>query len=186
MKSMEIQLELLKDSDLHTIVRWINRHDKDFMVQWAGLTYKFPLTVEQMQAHYCKGINSLESDVFIYKITEAASNELLGSLQICRFDTIKNEAVIGRFIIGDPNHRGSGIGTMALRKSVQIGFEQFGLKRIKLNVFDTNKYAIRCYESVGFTKEKLTENVYTTSHGVQWNNWEMILEKESWDMLSSN
>ena len=36
---MEIKLELLKESDFHTIVRWINSHDKDFLVQWAGLTY---------------------------------------------------------------------------------------------------------------------------------------------------
>lgn len=121
---MDINLELSEESDFETIVNWINHYDKDFMVQWAGLTYTFPLSVEQMQSHYHRGINSLDSDVFIYKITETTSTEMIGSLQLCRFDSIKNEAVIGRFIIGDSNHRGSGIGTIAFKKAIQIGFTQ--------------------------------------------------------------
>lgn len=36
---MDINLELSKESDFDTIVNWINHYDKDFMVQWAGLTY---------------------------------------------------------------------------------------------------------------------------------------------------
>lgn len=150
---------------------------------WIDI-YTYPLTVEQMQAHYNKGINSLESDVFIYKITEAVNNEMIGSLQLCRFDAIEKEDVIGRYIIGDSSRRGSGIGTIALRKTVQIGFEQFNLKKIKLNVFDINNQAIRCYERVGFKKEKITENVYTSTQGGQWNNWEMVLEIETWEKLN--
>ncbi|AJY75625.1 GNAT family N-acetyltransferase [Paenibacillus beijingensis] len=178
---MDIHLELLNESDFNTIVNWINHRDQDFMVQWSGLTYTFPLTVEQMQSHYHKGINSLDSDVFIYKIVEITSNEMIGSLQLCRFDSMKKEAVICRFIIGDSSRRGSGIGTLALKKAVQIGFTQFGLKQIRLNVFDINNTAIRCYERVGFKKGKMTENAYTSSQGVQWSNLEMILDKEIWE-----
>lgn len=174
---MEINIELLRESDFETIVKWINKHNEDFMIQWAGPTYTFPLTVEQMQNHYQKGINSVNADVFIYKITETANSEMIGSVQLCRFDSMNNEAVIGRFLIGDLKYRGIGIGTAALRKVVQIGFEQFNLKRIRLNVYDINNAAIRCYERVGFKKEKITENVYTSSRGIQWNNYEMILDK---------
>ncbi|WP_159888597.1 GNAT family N-acetyltransferase [Paenibacillus puerhi] len=178
---MNIELKYLQESDFVTIVRWINCYDKDFMVQWAGLTYTFPLSVDQMQSHYHKGINTSASDVFIYKITETTSNETIGSLQFCRFDSINNEAVFGRFIIGDSNIRGSGIGTIALRKAVEIGFTQFDLKKIRLNVYDINRAAIRCYERVGFRKVKITENVYTSSQGITWNNWEMFLDKETWE-----
>lgn len=178
---MDINLDISNESDFDTIVSWINNHDKDFMVQWAGLTYTFPLSVEQMKSHYHRGINSLDSDVFIYKITETTSNKMIGSLQFCRFDSIKKEVVIGRFIIGDSNHRGSGIGTIALKKAIQIGFMQFDLQKIRLNVYDINNAAIRCYERAGFKKGKITENVYTSSQGVQWSNWEMILDKEIWE-----
>lgn len=175
---MEINIELLRESDFETIVKWINKHNEDFMVQWAGPTFTFPLTVEQMQNHYQKGINSVNADVFIYKITETSNREMIGTLQLCRFDSINNEAVIGRFLIGDSKYRG--IGT-SLKKVVQIGFKRFNLKRIRLNIYDINDSAIRCYKRVGFMKGKITENVYTSSRGIQWNNYEIFLDKESFE-----
>ncbi|MFD0711403.1 GNAT family N-acetyltransferase [Paenibacillus sp. GCM10027626] len=174
---MNIKLELLNESDFETIVSWINNHDEDFMVQWAGLTYTFPLSIEQMLSHYHRGINSIESDVFIYKIVETASDEMIGSLQLCRFDSTKKEAVIGRFLIGDPKYRGAGIGSIALKQAVETGFGQFKLRKIRLNVFDFNRAAIRCYEKVGFSKGKITCDVYTSSQGMVWNNLEMILRR---------
>ncbi|MWC29173.1 GNAT family N-acetyltransferase [Paenibacillus sp. MMS18-CY102] len=178
---MNVNVELLTEADFGTIVGWVNQCDEDFLIQWAGPTYTFPLTVEQMQCHYHKGINSLDADVFLYKIISTDNNnEMIGSLQLCRFDPNKHEAVIGRFLIGEANDRGSGLGTIALKKAVKIGFKQFGLRSIRLNVFDINHAAIRCYERVGFEKGKITENVHTSSKGVQWNNIEMIINNEAW------
>ncbi|MFC4098962.1 GNAT family N-acetyltransferase [Paenibacillus xanthanilyticus] len=178
---MGIKLELLNESEFGIIVNWINNYDEDFLVQWSGLTYKFPLSTEQMLTHYLRGINSQESDVYIYKIIDQQTNEMIGSLQICRFDASNNEAVVGRFIIGEERYRASGIGTSALKALLKIGFTQFNLNRIKLNVYDTNQPAIRCYERLGFKKGRLTENVYTSSHGHQWSNWEMYLDKDIWE-----
>lgn len=64
---MEVYLEALSEQDFTTIIEWINQKDEDFIVQWAGLTYSYPLTIEQLKAHYSKGINTIESDVFIYR-----------------------------------------------------------------------------------------------------------------------
>jgi hypothetical protein len=65
---MNVILEFVDLSEFPIIVRWVNDQDEDFLVQWAGLTYKYPLTVEQMKEHYPENINSIESGVFIYKI----------------------------------------------------------------------------------------------------------------------
>lgn len=183
---MEIGIELLNESDFPTIMKWINAHDADFIVQWAGLTYTYPLTLQQMRNHYHRGINSLEADVFIYKVIDRSTDEMIGSLQLCRFDQSRREAVIGRFIIGEEQHRGRGIGKQALSKVVEIGFTQFGLQSVKLNVFDINKAAIRCYEQVGFRIGKVTERVYQSSKGVIWNNYEMTLSKADWEADSKD
>jgi RimJ/RimL family protein N-acetyltransferase len=122
---MKIQLIPLEIIDYFLVVEWVNEFDQDFLVQWAGLTYSFPLTIEQVKEHYSKGINSLESNVFIYMIMDLISHKPIGSIQLCRFDMINKEAIVGRFLIKDENHRGRGIGKRALNKLIQIGFETF-------------------------------------------------------------
>ncbi|BCG60794.1 GNAT family N-acetyltransferase [Paenibacillus sp. URB8-2] len=144
---MKIELKPLNTSDFSVVVEWVNQHDQDFLMQWAGPTYQFPLTVEQVEEHYSKGINSLESDVYLYMIKDLTNNEPIGSIQIGRFDINNKEAIIGRFLMkDDEGYRGQGIGRRALYQLVQMGFEIFQLNRIKLNVYDINKRAIECYE----------------------------------------
>lgn len=49
--------------------------------------------------------------------------------------------------------QGHGVGYEATLKLLQIGFEQFGLVRIYLNVLSENISAIHLYEKCGFTLE---------------------------------
>lgn len=175
---MKLRLELLEMADFPQIVEWVNGHDQDFLVQWAGLTYSYPLTVDQMASHYHKGINTMASDVFVYRIMDDETNRFIGTVQLCRFNQEKREAVIGRFLIGNDADRGRGIGKSALRKLVEIGFYEFGLETIKLNVFDFNSQAIQCYEGIGFVKNQVKENTYTSTQGLRWGNVEMILARE--------
>lgn len=175
-----VVLKPAKASDFSTIVDWVNAHDPDFIVQWAGLTYQYPLTVEQMKDHYRQGINSMESGVFLYMIHSEAANEILGTVQIGRINMETRDAVIGRFMMKSEEFRGRGLGRAALEETVRIGFEEIGLDRIRLNVFDWNERAIRCYERIGFNKGSVTENAYRSRKGMTWNNIEMTLEKEFW------
>ncbi len=178
---MEIKLLTLQETDFSQIIDWINQHPRDFIIQWAGPTYNYPLTIDQMMNHYHKGINSIESDVFIYKIMD--QNKFIGTVQIARFDRDSKEAVIGRFLIGEPASRGRGIGRTVLQQLVEIGFNDFGLNSIRLNVYESNEQAIKCYKSVGFKKGLKTEKVYQDQQGQWWNNIEMRLYKE--DFLSN-
>ncbi|MDQ0194581.1 GNAT family N-acetyltransferase [Paenibacillus wynnii] len=178
---MKIELKPLTEADFSLIVEWVNAHDEDFIYQWAGNTYSYPLTVKQIEDHYSKGINAIDAGVFIYKIIDTSTQETIGSVQLCRMDLIKSEAVVGRFLIKSEQYRGIGIGTTVLKELVRIGFEEFSLKRIKLNVFHINTQAIRCYEKVGFIKGQIHQNVYQSLTGESWNGIEMTLEKELWE-----
>ncbi len=56
-------------------------------------------------------------------------------------------------IIGEPSGRSRGYGTDAIETIVRYGFEELGLQRIGLSVFEFNEKAIRVYSSVGFREE---------------------------------
>ena len=55
--------------------------------------------------------------------------------------------------IGEPEYRGRGYGTDAMRLLVGYGFRELDLYRIQLGVLAINPRAIRCYEKVGFIRE---------------------------------
>jgi RimJ/RimL family protein N-acetyltransferase len=55
--------------------------------------------------------------------------------------------------IGEPEYRGRGYGTDAMRLLVGYGFRELDLHRIQLGVLANNPRAIRCYEKVGFVRE---------------------------------
>jgi RimJ/RimL family protein N-acetyltransferase len=58
-----------------------------------------------------------------------------------------------------PAGQGRGLGTEAVRLMVGHGFEQLGLHRISLNVYDFNPRARRAYEKVGFVQEGVRRDV---------------------------
>lgn len=73
-----------------------------------------------------------------------------------------------------------------MKNLLQIGFGELELRAIKLNVFDINTPAIQCYESLGFFKNRIMENVYQSKDGLVWNNIEMVLERERYFKTQRN
>ncbi|KNY25911.1 GNAT family N-acetyltransferase [Pseudobacteroides cellulosolvens] len=174
-----VRLELLDKTDFGHIVKWFETNNEDFLVQWAGPTYQYPLTVQQMEEHYKNGFNGADSDTYLYKIIETDSNEFIGSIQLCKIDKVNLCAVVGRFIIGVEGMRGKGFGKSALNGLVRIGFEDFGLKKLHLKVFDRNENAIKCYQKVGFIIVKHMSDVYKANDGF-WGEYDMSICCESW------
>lgn len=56
-----------------------------------------------------------------------------------------------RFIIVDNTARGQGLGSQMLRELLQFAYENTGVTAIRLNVFDVNNAAMKCYKKLGFT-----------------------------------
>jgi phosphoglycolate phosphatase len=52
-----------------------------------------------------------------------------------------------------PSMRGKGYGYEAIKKILDIGFEDHGMNRIWLRVLETNKKAIKFYKKIGFLQE---------------------------------
>lgn len=147
---MLIKLEKFKTSDVPTLISWIP--DKEFLLQWGGPAYTFPLSSEQLQDE----INMMSSEpakALMFTVRIADTNEMVGHIQLLGIDLVNRSARIGKVLVGNKNLRNKGIGMEMIKGILEIGFETLKLHRVDLGVFDFNKSAIACYEKSGFKIE---------------------------------
>jgi len=134
----------LEKTDSACIVKWNENKTPDFLLQWAGIGYKYPISEKQI-------IDRIESETSsgcrMYKII--LDNDMIGTIELMWIDTEAKTGKIGRYLL-NPELAGKGYGSEALEKFLSIAFNDFQLKKVWLSVFDFNKPAIRCYEKVGF------------------------------------
>ncbi|WP_454052586.1 GNAT family N-acetyltransferase [Clostridium sp. Marseille-Q7071] len=174
-----VKLEYLLEEDFDKIIKWNENTSPEYLMQWAGPTYKHPITKDQIAENFKNISDKEESQVFIYKIIYTESNEIIGTIQLIKTDNANKVGRIVRFLIGEESIRGKGIGTAAIDEILNIGFNTFLLEEITLGVFDFNHGAIRCYEKVGFKKTKITENARVVGNKY-WNLYEMSIKKNEW------
>lgn len=170
-----IKLELMKREDLEKILLWNKDKDEDYLLQWAGPIYNYPLTLKQLEDNLSNA-NKENSETFIYKIILQPDNQVIGTIELRKVD--EKIGKICRFLI-DENYTGKGIGTQAIEEVLHLGFEKLGYEKITLGVFDFNSGAIKCYEKVGFVKEEFKEKARKSAKGY-WNLYNMGISKGKW------
>ncbi|GEM_PF-123141 len=175
-----IRLESLQKEDFKKIVEWNESHSAEFLLQWAGPVYEYPLTEEQLERYFDNYVIKEKDTLFVYKIINVETSEIVGTIELNEKDRTNKIGRIGRFLIGEESYRGKGTGKEALKEAIRIGFEKLKLNKITLGVFDFNISAIRCYESVGFVIEEYKEN-YRKIGNDYWNLYEMGITKERWE-----
>jgi len=82
--------------------------------------------------------------------------------------------------IGEPDYRGKGYGTDAMRVLIGYGFRELGLYRITLSVFSYNTRAIRSYEKVGFVREQV-QRAALFRDGERYDMYIMGLLRPEWE-----
>jgi RimJ/RimL family protein N-acetyltransferase len=168
-----VKLEPVQPQDLDHLLTWID--SPEFLLQWAGPRFTWPLTKEQLQT------NLLESEgpqptVLAFK---AISDDgiMTAYAEITRVDRANRSAAIARVLVA-PESRGLGIGSWLVNELLWIAFEQLYLHRVSLNVFSFNTAAIRAYERTGFRHEGTLRDAYVVG-GRFWSlNMMSILEPE--------
>lgn len=139
---MEVRvLKDINEESINNLIEWSNSKGQDFLKQWAGKEFCYPLTKSE--------INNIRNSVYsIFK-----SNEFVGIIQKIR--TEGSNVHIGRFVI-NPNVTGKGIGKNALKEFCGLIFLNKEILSISLNVFDFNEGAIKLYLKSGF---KIVETI---------------------------
>lgn len=78
--------------------------------------------------------------------------KIIGHISLAR----KNQTTFEiNIVIGEKKYQGRGLGTMAIKKAVDIGFHKMGYKKAYLEVRLDNLRAIRTYEKCGFADSGL-------------------------------
>ncbi len=132
-----LTLEPLRDEDSDALFAWINDRE---LVELSAVFR--PVSRAEHDAWFAS-VRSRD-DVTIWAIREEG-----GLVGTCQLIVAGAEAEL-RIRIGVRDAQSRGIGTWAVRELVRRGFDDLGLERIWLQVFDVNERAIRAYEKAGF------------------------------------
>ncbi|WP_026558907.1 GNAT family protein [Bacillus sp. J37] len=171
-----IELQDFNRRQIPQLISWIET--PEFLLQWAGPTFRFPLTEQQIEK-YIENANSDRSTSFVYSVLLKETREVIGHIALTNIDREHKSARVGKVLIGDQRVRGKGIGYLMMKEVLKIAFEQLDLHRVSLGVFDFNTSAIVCYEKAGFKKEGLLRECRKIGNQY-WSLWEMSILAHEW------
>jgi len=138
-----MELRTAEPSDISTVLGWISSRDECLM--WGGPKIRYPATPETAW------FDMKASEGNAYVLVDAASL-IIGFGQVLpRGGEILH---LARLIV-DPGWRGQGIGRNLCVELMNIGATKHHAKWFTLNVYESNKPAVKLYRSLGFeVKEK--------------------------------
>ena len=120
---------------------------------------RLPRTYKE-EEKWIENMNAGKLEGYTFKIETLKDSLYIGGCGVNELDWKNRNAVVG-IMVGDPVYWGHGYGTDAMRVLVRFLFDQVGLNRIALKVFDYNERAIKSYQKVGFTQEgRMRETLY--------------------------
>lgn len=147
---MTIELVPFLSEDFQRLIQWVPT--ADFMMLWSGPYFTFPLTEEQL-SRYLQSAQGLPPPRRIYKAVESENGQVVGHIELNNIDWKNLAGTVSKVLIGAESLRGQGIGARMMEQLAKIAFDDYGLHRLSLFVFDFNSQAVACYQKVGFKIE---------------------------------
>lgn len=141
----DLILAPLREADADLLFEWIN--DRDLVL----LSSPFRPIGRPDHDEWFRRIRE-RSDTVIFGIRLSDGDRLIGSCQLNTIDERHRTCEL-QIRIGDAGARGMGYGSQAVSLLVKYAFQDLGLERVQVHVFETNQRAIRVYERVGFKRE---------------------------------
>ncbi len=142
-----IIIEKLKAEHAHRIVDWCRDTNADFLAQWAGTAYCYPLTEQQIVERLASGAEIYEAHLH---------GNMIATIELIHREAQGKNALVGRFVL-DQTIAGKGLGTKVMQTFLQYCKETLGITQAALYVFDFNTSAYRCYQKCGFAEAGIEE-----------------------------
>lgn len=172
---MSIVLEPFSEADFDRILSWIP--NEETLVLWSGPFFTHPLDTAQLQSYLDS--SRLPNPVRRIFRVSLPGGPVIGHIELNNIDYRNLSASISKVLIGDPSYRGMGYGIEMTRQVVRIAFEEMGLHRLQLFVFDFNTPAVRAYQRAGFKIEGLLRD-YRKVGDNYWSSYLMALLDSEW------
>jgi RimJ/RimL family protein N-acetyltransferase len=170
---IDVDLAPLSAEDFPVLVSWTT--SAEFLLQWAGPRFAFPLTVEQIEEHY-RDCLAHPPKREMWKAMLRGSTEMVGHAELNSIDRSAGTATISRVIVGDRARRGKGIGAAMTDFLLRRAFGDLGLATVDLYVFDWNSRAIDCYTRAGFRIDTRLDNARRVGD-TYWSLYRMVMER---------
>ena len=168
-----MKLEPVQSTDLDRLLSWVD--SPEFMLQWAGPRFSWPLSKEQLQTNLLEGEGPAPTLLAFKAISD--DGVMTAYAEITRIDRANRSASLARLLVA-PESRGLGIGSWTVAELLWVAFEQLYLHRVALTVFSFNTAAVRAYERSGLRHEGTMRDAYVVG-GRFWSlNMMSILEPE--------
>jgi RimJ/RimL family protein N-acetyltransferase len=140
-----VRLAAKRPDDQALMARW--SHDPEYMrlLNFAPAQPRSPESFEDKKNEHH------DDNEFFFVFHTLADDKTIG---VGGVDMSWNNQAAWVWIgIGDPDYRGKGYGSDAMRLLVGYAFRELGAYRVGLGVFGYNTRAIRAYEKIGFVHE---------------------------------
>lgn len=142
-----VALEAFGRQDFDRLAGWVGSAEE--LMMWAGPIFRWPLDRAQLE-RYLAAAEGPAPTRRIWRVTEGG--EVVGHVELNAVEPTHRSATLSRVLVR-PGVRGRGVGTAMVRAVLAAAFDELGLHRVDLFVFDTNARAIACYERLGFRHE---------------------------------
>lgn len=149
-----VRLRAVEREDIPNFVRWFN----DPEVCEGLLMYRPWSTADEER--WFEGLAGRKDD-FVFALDALIDDRWvhIGSIGLHNVDWKESHCIFG-IAMGEKQYWSRGYGTKATKTILRYAFHEMNLHRVELEVFDSNKRAIRCYEKAGFRHEGVRRQVH--------------------------
>jgi diamine N-acetyltransferase len=163
----------LDPSMVPAMTRWIN----DFQtIRTLGMN---PTPVTRQQEHQWLEGASSSSEQIVFAIYDLADMAVVGSTNLFHIDHRHQCCELGIAIL-DPERRGRGIGTEAVRLVTDYAFHGLGMHNVQLTTYAYNHAGRRAYEKAGF-REYGRRREARLHNGTRWDIIYMDVLASEWE-----
>ncbi len=171
-----IRLEPISEANFDRLVAW--SPSPEFLLQWAGPLFTFPLDRAQLERHLA-ACRQEPPVTLAFRAVNGGTGEVIGHIELGGIDHRNRSARLSRVLVSPEQLRGQGIGQRVVEAALKVAFEALHLHRVDLYVFDFNSAAIACYERVGFRPEGMLREARRHGEGY-WSVCVMSMLEHEW------
>ena len=144
----------LNELDYKYLEEWVN--DERVHALWCANLIPYPLSKESVNAVLEKDAGKWGGYAYIVQEDDGTP----AGFFCYSVNQVDNSGFL-RFVVLNPRLRGKGYGTQMIKLALKYAYDITGVSSVRINVFDVNTPARKCYEKAGFTLNTVQEAVFT-------------------------